>query len=327
MYCPSLQKIPIFFSFKGRDIVKISGFSFARNAEKLYFPVKEAITSILPICDEFVIAVGDCDDDDRTRSLIEGIGDPRIRIIDTIWPRPGEGDNHIYSGQTNLALSQCRGDWCFYIQSDEVVHEKYLPIIKARCEELAGDSRVQGLLFDFRHFWGDYGHCQGGHKWYSREIRIVRNGLEIVSWKDAQSFRLCEKKIKVARAGAEVFHYGYVRPPRLMQRKSYTHYVNYGGAGNADAAFKDRPVDFDYGPLDRTEKFTGAHPAVMAARIASMDWNDQLRRGGKRTSKFAHDRFKYRFLSFIEKRFLGGRQIGGFKNYILLKRRVLTAKR
>jgi glycosyltransferase involved in cell wall biosynthesis len=311
---PGAAKTPIFL------IMKISGFSFARNADKLYFPIKEAITSILPMCSEFIVAVGDGDADDRTRSIIESIGDPRIRIIDTVWPKPGEAAEHIYSQQTNLALSQCSGDWCFYIQSDEAVHEKYLPVIQARCEELSADREVQGLLFNFRHFWGDYNHFQGGHKWYPQEIRIVRNGLGITSWKDAQSFRLHGEKIKVASVNAEVYHYGYVRPPRLMQRKSFTHYVNYSGDGSAREAFKDRPVDFDYGPLDKAEVFSGTHPKVMAGRIGSMDWKGQLRLRGKRLTAFAHDRLKYRFLSFIEKHLLGGRQLGGFKNYKLLKR-------
>ena len=300
--------------------MKISGFSFARNADKLYFPVKESIMSILPICDEFVIAIGNGDTDDRTRSLVEGIGDPRIRIIDTVWPMPGQGKDHIYSQQTNRALGQCIGDWCFYLQSDEVIHEKYLPVIRKRCEELVDDREVQGLLFDFRHFWGDYGHVQAGHKWYPREIRIVRNGLGIASWKDAQSFRLRGEKIKVAAVAAEVFHYGYVRPPRLRLRISYAHYVNYGGTQSADEVFKDRPPDFDYGPLDRTKTFAGTHPAVMKNRIAAMDWKGQLRTSGKRSTKYVHDRLKYRLLTFIEERLLGGRQIGGFKNYILLTR-------
>ena len=140
------------------------------------------------------------------------------------------------------------------------MHEKYLPIIRARCEELVNDSEVQGLLFGFKHFWGDYDHIQDGHKWYPEEIRIIRNGIGIQSWKDAQSFRLCGKKIKVTRVDAEIYHYGYVRPPRVMQRKSFTHFANYDGARSAEEAFKNKPLDFDYGPLDKAGLFRGSHP-------------------------------------------------------------------
>ena len=48
--------------------MKVTGFTFIRNAIRYDYPVKEAILSILPLCDEFVVAVGKSDDD--TRSLI-----------------------------------------------------------------------------------------------------------------------------------------------------------------------------------------------------------------------------------------------------------------
>jgi len=32
-----------------------------KNASKFYFPIKESIQSILPIVDEFIVALGDCD--------------------------------------------------------------------------------------------------------------------------------------------------------------------------------------------------------------------------------------------------------------------------
>ena len=43
--------------------MKVSGFSFIKNALIYDFPIVEAIKSILPICDEFVVAVGESDDD------------------------------------------------------------------------------------------------------------------------------------------------------------------------------------------------------------------------------------------------------------------------
>jgi hypothetical protein len=300
--------------------MKISGFSFARNADALYYPVRESILSVLPICDEFVIAVGKGGGGDRTREIVQSIGNPKIRIIDTVWPHDLAGDTHIYSHQTNIALRECTGDWCLYIQSDEVVHEGTLPVIKSRCEELSPDVAVQGLLFDFRHFWGDYDHFQQGHKWYPSEIRVIRNGLGIESWQDAQSFRREGKKITVARVDAVVYHYGYVRPPDLMQRKSAAHQFNYTGRSFGEAPATVERVGFDYGPLDRLKRFTGTHPAVMKERMAAMDWKQLLQYGGKRKTRYDHDRLKYRLLTFIENTFLGGRQLGGFKNYVPLKR-------
>lgn len=63
--------------------MKIAGFTFIRNAVNNDYPIVEAIQSILPICDEFVVAVGRSDD--GTLELIKSIESPKLRIIETIW--------------------------------------------------------------------------------------------------------------------------------------------------------------------------------------------------------------------------------------------------
>jgi hypothetical protein len=299
--------------------MKISGFSFSRNADTLFYPVVQSIRSILPICDEFIIAVGEGSPGDRTRDLIAAIGDPKIRIIDTKWESTAGSKEHIFRQQTNIALDACTGDWCFYIQSDEAVHERHLPLIRQRCLELLSDRSVEGLLFDYKHFWGDFDHYHINHKWYPREIRVVRNGIGVRSWVDAQSFRIDGRKLRVVPLDAEIFHYGWVRPPRLMQTKSREMERVYHGEAVSERMFKDRPPQFDYGPLTRLANFTDTHPAVMQEWIAKMDWKDQLDYRGVSKARFNHDKLKYRILTFLEQKIFGGRQIGGFKNYELIK--------
>ena len=212
--------------------MKISGFSMGKNALKLYYPMRQSVESILPLVDEFVVALGDSDEDDITRSEIEAIGSDKIRIVDTVWDIEKYPRGMEHAHQTDIAKDLCSGDWLFYLQSDEVVHERDLEKIRLRCEELLDDHEVEGLLFRYRHFWGDYEHVQDGHCWYRKEIRIVRNNSQIHSWESAQSFRRIPGfdgvnyrqqagtyKLKVADVDAEIFHYGWVRPPRLMQNK------------------------------------------------------------------------------------------------------------
>ena len=301
----------------------ISGFSFVRNGLKLYFPVVESIKSILPICDEFVIAIGKGDDDDDTRDAVIEIGDPKIKIIDTVWEDyRQEWHGHINAIQTNIALDECQGDWCFYLQADEVVHEKYLPVIVQRLEELYARREVEGLLFRYKHFWGDYEHYQDGHGWYSREIRIVRNEIGARSHLSAQSFRVDGRKLNVAEAEAEIFHYGWVRPPNLMQNKRKALHAIHWGKNKSEEKFKGASEEFDYGPLHRLAVFKGSHPAVMREKIAAMDWGDKLQMSGKPNPNrelHKHERFKYRLLSFVENKFLGGGRFGEYKNYNLLK--------
>jgi len=315
--------------------MKISGFSMVRNGIKLYYPVVPMVRSILPIVDEFVIAIGRGDADDRTREEVLGIGDPKIRVIDTAWnldrfPRGMENAH-----QTDIAKDACTGDWLFYLQADEVIHENDLPVIRARCEELLGRTEVEGLLFDYIHFWGDYDHYQVSHGWYPSEIRIVRNLPEIHSWESAQSFRWIPdfdgtsyrtkegtRKLTVARVNARVHHYGWVRPPGLMRSKKRSLDAVHVDPDGPPRGGDDAPDSFDYGPLDRLPVFGGTHPMVMRETIAAMDWADDLQQTGRpdpHREPHKHERPKYRLLTWLEQRVLGGRSIGRFENYTLLK--------
>lgn len=274
----------------------------------------ESIKSILPICDEFIIAIGKGEPGDKTRKIVSDISDPKIKIIDTDWSAPEYHKGLILSEQTNVALDACTGDWCFYVQADEVVHEKYLPIIHGRCSQLQNDKEVDGLLFNYKHFWGDYSHYHVSHAWYPHEIRVIRNNRGIQSWGDAQSFRQKGKKIKVAKVKAEIYHYGWARPPELMQTKKRS-FVRYWG--ETDLSINQ---NYDYGSLEKVPIFTETHPAVMNEWIAKMNWKDQLQYKGKSRVQNKHERFKYRLLTFLEQKIFCGKQLGGFKNYVLLKR-------
>ena len=312
--------------------MKISGFSFIRNATKLYYPVKQSILSVLDLVDEFVIAVGAGDPDDDTRKEIESIRSDKIKIIDTVWDLDQYPGGTEYAHQTDMAREQCQGDWLLYLQSDEVIHENALEEIKRSCEKYLDDKRVEGFLFRYYHFWGDYDHYHQSHAWYSAEIRIIRNDPEIHSWNDAQSFRRMPgfngkdykikegtSKLKVIELEARIFHYGWVRPPDLMQSKRKEFARAYRGNESAELEHKNANTYFDYGPLSRLTRFSKTHPAVMKEWIEKFDWHDKLQQKGQisRSRKlYKHEKLRYRFLSFMENHLLRGKTIGGFKNYI-----------
>lgn len=316
--------------------MKISGFSMAKNAGKLYYPVKEAVMSILPVVDEFVFALGDCDPDDTTRQQLESIKDDKVKIIDTVWDIQKYPRGMEHAHQTDIAKDSCKGDWLFYVQADEVVHEKYLPIIKNRCEELLNDDEVEGLLFKYKHFWGDYDHFHKSHGWYKNEIRIIKNHPDIHSWESAQSFRRIPNfdglsyrtkegshKLKVANIDAYIYHYGWVRPPKLMKAKSKALNINHKGKEIVEAQEKElekKAITFDYGPLNKLSRFKETHPKVMESKMKEFNWEDQLQYKGKKkthTIKHKHEKTKYKLITFFEQ--LIGKPLFEFKNYILLK--------
>jgi len=110
--------------------MKVSGFTIIRNGIKFDFPIVEAIKSILPVCDEVVVAVGKSDDD--SLGLINSISDKKIKIIETVWDESLREGGRVLADETNKAFEAISkdSDWAFYIQGDECVHEQYLPAIK-----------------------------------------------------------------------------------------------------------------------------------------------------------------------------------------------------
>ena len=270
-------------------MMKISGFTFVRNATTLYYPVRASIESLLPIVDEFVVALGDGTPGDTTEQEIMRIGSSKIKIIRTTWNLDTFSRGMEYARQTDIAKNACTGDWLFYIQCDEVLHEKYYPVITAACQKFLMQKDVEGFLFNYKHFWGDYQHYVLSHALYPKEIRIVRNDKDIHSWRDAQSFRRITKfdgrnyyqkkstrKLNVVQLDACIHHYGFVRPPQIMQKKNKNHHQNYRGMQAMLERFKNRPDTFDYGDLSRLEQYKESHPAVMREWIDRMDWSHLL---------------------------------------------------
>ncbi|MBK7358558.1 MAG: hypothetical protein IPI45_09515 [Saprospiraceae bacterium] len=315
--------------------MKISGFTFMRNTSTLYYPFLESIQSILPILDEFVIAMGDNNPDDQTESLVRGLNSDKIKLIKTCWDLDTYKSGTIYAQQTDLAKEACTGDWLFYLQSDEVVHEDYLETVVTNCKNYLMDTSVEGFLFDYKHFWGDYNHYIQSHAWYPQEIRIIRNRKDIHSYGDAQSFKSIEnfdyvnyrtkigtRKLQVIKIPASIYHYGWVRPPESMQTKSKVMDGFYHDKQKVQASYNAKPVNFDYGNMSKLTCFKQSHPSVMLPFIEKFNWAEQLNYSKDYKPKRAllkHEKIKYRILSWIEQKLLGGKQLFGYSNWVILK--------
>ncbi len=289
--------------------MKVTGFSFIRNAIKYGYPIEESILSILPVCDEFVIAVGKSED--GTLDLIKNINSDKIKIIETVWDYNLRQGGKVLADETNKALKNISkdSDWAFYIQGDEVVHEKYLPEIHSTMEKWKNNKEVEGLLFKYLHFYGSYDYVGDSRKWYRNEIRIIRPYDDIHSYKDAQGFRRNNKLLKVKPVDAYIYHYGWVKPPDLQQAKQ----KNFNKLWHDDTWIKNNIPDteyFDYSQIDSLAYFTGTHPATMLKRIKEKNWEfsfDPTCKNLKGLSKLLYileKKTKYR--------------IGEYKNYKLL---------
>jgi hypothetical protein len=258
--------------------MRISGFTFIRNASKFDYPVVEAIKSILPICDDFVVAVGNSDD--NTLELIQGIDKNKIRIIETIWddsPAMKVGGK-VFASETDKAFQAIplESDWAFYIQGDEVIHEKYLETIYSSMEKWKDDKSVDGLLFNYLHFYGSYDYIGLSPKWYGHEIRVIKNNKAFYSFRDAQGFRKFKnEKLDVKPVDAYVYHYGWVKEPKTMMKKAInanSFYVDKNFLKKGNSKSHDGTSEFDYSSIDSLKLFTDSHPKVMEDRIHRKNW-------------------------------------------------------
>ncbi len=252
--------------------LKISGFTFVRNAIKYDYPIVEAIESILPLCDEVVVAVGDSDD--GTLDLVRTVGSPKVRIVETIWDDALREGGRVLAIETDKAFRAISpdADWAVYIQGDEVLHEDGLDALRAAMLRWRDDRRVDGLLLDYRHFYGSYDYVGAALHWYRREVRIVRNDPTIFSYRDAQGFRRRpNEKLGVKQVAATIHHYGWVKHPRAMQGKQ----ASFNKYWHDDAWMKHHVPEVEEYAYDGKEplrRFEGTHPAAMRRRVAAMNW-------------------------------------------------------
>jgi len=254
--------------------MKVTGFTFIRNAVKFDYPVAEAIKSILPVCDDFVVAVGNSDDD--TLGLIRSINPDKIKIIETVWGDSEElkKKGEVFAFETDKAFRAIPedSDWAFYIQGDEVIHEKYLETILSDMKKWKEYKEVDGLLFRYLHFYGSFDYIGNSPRWYNNEIRIIRNNKTFYSYRDAQGFRKGDnEKLNVKPVDACVYHYGWVKEPSVMARKLKNTQSFYNDLSWIQKT--DTSQSYDYSAIDSLALFKETHPEVMKDYIKRKNWN------------------------------------------------------
>ncbi len=241
----------------------ISGFTFIRNGVELGFPFEASIRSLLPLVDEFVVVVGKSNDD--TLARIHAIGSPKIRVIETIWNERMADRGFVYAQQKMIAKFACTGDWAFYLEGDEVVHEAELANIRVSVDKHHHNPAVEALVFDYFHFYGTPDFVANSPAWYRRECRLIRNTIRSYA-PDGQYWLVTSNHKKgrnpqAALANAHIYHYGWVRSNEAMQKKldQVSKFWSHG-------APTVRYSQFDAQVL---QPFTGTHPQLVKPWLES----------------------------------------------------------
>ncbi|NBO72262.1 MAG: glycosyltransferase [Bacteroidetes bacterium] len=293
--------------------MKISGCTFVRNGFLLGYPVKESLHSLLTICDEVVIAIGNSEDE--TLSYVQSLQDPRIIIIETEWDDTLREGGQILAQQTNIALNACTGDWVIYLQADEVLNESEYEQIKQDMHKADSRSDIDGLLFSYHHFFGNYDYVGIGRQWYRKEIRAFKRNANIISWRDAQGFRIRLqeqdfRKLRVQECDAHIYHYGWVRNPSAYVKKQ----AAFGRLYHDDAWLEvNLPKSEEFPICYEVQLFDGKHPKIMENKIVlDSTWTSLFDPSRRKPRPFA-----VACCDAIER--LTGKRIFEYRNYVLVK--------
>ncbi|TNF02276.1 MAG: glycosyltransferase family 2 protein [Deltaproteobacteria bacterium] len=288
---------------------KVSGFTFIKNGLTLGYPIKESIQSIEPLCDEIVINVGFDDpnltgDDGTHEYLRDSFPSDKFKFIRSWWDPEISAHGMILSQQTNIALEKCTGDYCQYIQGDEAIHEEDLPAIEDGIRQMEKNLDIDGLIFNYIHFYGNVDIYKYTRNVYRREVRLIRGQKGIKSWLDAQGFRAADDtKIKARLIDARVFHYGWARKENVMNAKVNAFEKLYHGKEYENPEFK-------YEKIWGLKPFTKTHPAVMK------EWIETHRNDVDIMQMQSHFEWKNVGLAISDAlESLTGYRMGEYKNY------------
>jgi hypothetical protein len=237
--------------------MSISAFTFIKNGEILGYPFIQSIKSVLSIVDEFIINVGDSED--NTLQLIQNIQSDKIRIINSKWNDKMKDRGYVYGQQKMIAQFNCTGDWAFYLEGDEVVHEDDLDKIKESCQKYINDDNVEAITFDYYHFYGNSNSYLDSPAWYRREARIIKNSIR--SYAPDGLFWLVLDKNKIGRypkaihSNAKIYHYGWVRSEEEMNLKSK----------KVQQYWNKKHKNIDYKEIDQyiIKEFKESHPEII----------------------------------------------------------------
>lgn len=288
----------------------VSGFTIVRNARTLEYPFLESVRSALPLCDEFIINCGDSTDDTLEMcELLAADSNGKVKVVQSVWDLQDRKGGSQLRAQTDVTMAYCRERWCLYIQADEAIHEGDYGKIRAAIAAADQDDSIDGVVFDYLHFYASYDWVIRGRNWYRREVRAFKNDRGISAFRDAQGFRRDGRRLRAIYSGARIFHYGYVRSSVSFQAKSNEMAKWWGGKiePTTEAITPRRHVGL--------QRFQGSHPGVMGERVVRSPHDFDPRRAPRRWDK---NEIKNALTLFWEAIFPF--RLGEFRNYDVVRR-------
>ena len=246
----------------------ITAHTLLYNVNKIRYPWRECIQSVLPIADEVIIC--ECFSTDGTYEDLIGIvsANPKIRVIRRPWGEKCESlGDHV-----NACIQEVRTPYHLQIQGDEILHEESYPELIRLGKEMTANAAMVHYL----HFFGDFDHTY--EFMYEKLPRFARTAGGWVSGGDACALG---GHPPVIDSAIRFHHYGKVSLGREVQAatKEFEFQNMYKHHGFPDPiivkAYKEKGrLDYqklceEHGRKHTIVGFPGPHPKVMEGYIAT----------------------------------------------------------
>lgn len=210
----------------------ISAFQFIKNGIKYQYPFIDSIKSVSAFVSEFIIIDGNSDD--KTYEELKKLANinRKIRLIqiDCVddWHR-----NRKLSDMLNIAITECKNEWCFLVHPDEIFSPDYLKDFNALFykEEY---KNIDAFIFPVMHFWKTKKHILWHpnplsyiYKYFFNTIRLFKKKDSIQSIRDGWSIG---GKGNFQFVDIPVFHYHFMRLKETIineyrNQKHICHYI------------------------------------------------------------------------------------------------------
>ena len=200
----------------------IGGSIFTHDVLKYDYCIEEAVRSLCAFCSEVVVL--DAESTDGTLDLLHRLSVECGKVTaydDGVWdcaPEgcPGYARLRVLADQARERLTT---PWHFMLQADEVVHEQSVDVIREAV--VAGEEsyiclRVN-LYGDMDHFVPLDSSCRPCG---DQIVRLARREIAAGPGGDAESLEATERTSWTYRHRIVIFHYGYVRDPKVTPMKA-----------------------------------------------------------------------------------------------------------
>jgi len=261
----------------------LTGHLIIRNGNYYDYCWKQAVASIIDVCDEFVILEAYSDKDNTYEECL-ALGEkyaPKLRVIRGEWEgnEPKGYEFRRLARLTNQCIENCNTRWNWQVQGDESYHEYGMEAVRRVVEgKTRFGDKPKAAMFRFTHLVGN--------PWtqfpfvYQASVRMAQT---FSTWRsDNDGWRMHysdpEDNYVIHMEYPMCFHYGKLGHPfkKLMKERDFQELFQAEGFPDPrvlEMAKKGNGIDYAYLFEDTMKKglfmpFEGAHPAVMT------DWLD-----------------------------------------------------